>query len=148
MDLPGELFERDDEALWCEMVRARVGDAEVVSSSVKPPVVPMVDDFDLRPLPEADELELDEVDPLLPPAMSDDVVLILRFDAILRSPGAIGLAGEGGRPAPMPPSGLRRWGVDFIFAGERGGLNGADSVLGTLRVVTCPETPACLAAVS
>lgn len=137
MDLPGELLEREQEALWCEIVRARVGEAEVVSSRVKPPVLPMVEDLLLRPLPEAEELELQEVEPvLLPPATrQDEAVLMRRFEAIFRRLGATGFAGEGGRPVVIPPSGLRRCGVDFILAGDRGGLKGADRVLGTFPVV-------------
>ena len=110
MDLPGELVERDEATDWCEMVRARVGEAEVVSSSVNPPVVPMVLLLPLRVLlmPEVEELALEDVEPvLLPPAaapkVEEEAGLIRRFDAILRSPG---LAGDGGSPAATPPSGL------------------------------------------
>ena len=133
------------------MVRARVGDAEVVSSSVKPPASPKVLVLPFKPPPpEADELELDDVDPALPlPASVDDeaTVLILRFEAIFRSPGAVVLAGKDGNPAVPTPNGLRRWGVDLVLAGDRGGLNGAESVLGAFLVVTWPELlPACLMA--
>ncbi len=137
-DLPGLECERDELALWCEMVRARVGEAEVVSSSVNPPVLPRMLPLLRRtpPLAETDELD-DELDPPLPVV----VVVMRRFEAIFRSPGASGFAGEGGN-ALVPTIGLLRWGVDFILAGDLGGLNGPVSVPGTFLVVSPVDEPA------
>lgn len=143
MALPGELLERDGATDECEIVRARVGDAEVVSSIVKPGTEPMVLLRGLSVDPPADELELDDDEPvLLPPVPALSVMR--RFEAIFRSPCAGCLDGDGGSPATIPPSGLRRCGVDFILAGDRGGLRGAESMVGAFRVTTCP--PICLLA--
>lgn len=110
---------------------------------MNPPALPMVLAllFSTAPPPEAEELELEGVvEPVLP---NEAVVAIRRFEAIFRNPGAIDFPGDGGGPPLLVPvRGLRRCGVDFIFAGERGGLSGADKVLGTFRVVTCSELPA------
>jgi len=139
LDLPG--LEREEKLLWWEIVRAREGEAEVRSSIVKPMLLLLF----FRPWPLAlVELEDEAEDG---PAGNAEVVLMRLLDAILRNAGAVGFEGEGGRPAIMPPRGLLRCGVDFIFAGDLGGLRGAERLLGALSVVIALDDP-CLAVVA
>jgi hypothetical protein len=74
----------------------------------------------------------------LPPTETD--WLTLRLEAIFLNPGICLLGGETGNVA-VPRRGLRKCGVDFILAGERGGLSGPIKVLGTFLVVMVDILP-------